>query len=104
MRGKLYKFDKQSGKMVEILHTDVDMIHAIQMPEGCLPPDSQLVGLGIMSDSPVFEGDEFTPKHKENIQQVFRIADKEAEKQDRRDCIRIQSQIERFRQRFDIPE
>jgi hypothetical protein len=104
MRGKLYKYDKQSGKVVEILHTDVNMIHAIPMPEGYLPPASNLVGVGIMSDSPVFEAGEFTPEHKDNIQAVFRIADKEAEKQDRRDCVRIQSQIERLRQRFDIPE
>lgn len=57
-------------------------------------------------DTPIFEehADEFTPHHKENLREVCRNADREAEKQDRRDCIRIQSQIEKFRRRFDIPE
>lgn len=43
-------------------------------------------------------------QERENLKNVFRKTDEEAEKMDRRDCLRVQEQVQEMRKKFGIDE
>lgn len=61
----------------------------------------------IFSDKPDEQEEQvrnFTDQERENLRNVFRKADEEAEKMVRSDCVRVQKRLAQIRQRYGIEE
>jgi hypothetical protein len=96
MKGKIYKYDGKSQKMVEV--SDASM-----MPLGEFKADDGTkIGFGLIA-VPRFQP-EMGEQERENLKQVLRKADQYAEAMDRRDCVRVQEQISEMRAQYGIDE
>jgi hypothetical protein len=96
MKGKLYKYDDKTKKMVEL--SDASM-----MPLGEFKADDGTkIGFGLI-EVPGSER-EMSEQERDNLKQVFRKADEYAEKMDRHDCLRIQEKIAWMREKYGIDE
>jgi hypothetical protein len=95
---KLFKYDPVTKTMVEINTKDLHLTG-----EG---EPFQEAHIGILSDDcPVDHSTgEIKPEHKRNIRDVLRKTDAIAEKENRRDCLKIQDMTQRMRERYGIEE
>jgi hypothetical protein len=96
MKGKLYKYDGKTKKMVEL--SDANL-----MPLGEFEADNGAkIEFGLMA-IPTSES-VMSEQKRDNLKRVFRKADEYAEKMDRRDCLRVQEKIAWMREKYGIDE
>jgi hypothetical protein len=97
MKGKVYKYDSASQKMIPV--TDANLIPLLEGET----QDGIKVGFGLI-EIPRQEKPELSEQQRNNLKSVLRMTDQEAEKMDRRDCVRVQEQVAKMREQYGIEE
>lgn len=101
MKGKIYKYDKATEKMVPV--SDANVIPLLETKT----EDGTKIGFGLI-ELPVSKApelDNLTNEQRDNLRAVLRKADEYSEHtMERRDCLRVQEEIAKLRERYEIDE